>query len=398
MRNSTIIALRMVVRRPVRSLLAALGVALTIGALVVAVSIARRGQAQALAEIRQMGATVLTVNAQASRNRGDRARTGAEVSTLTLHDARAIEQSVPGVRAVAAEYRATVPVIVGDLARQATVSSIEPAYATLREAPMRAGRFFTQREDAAAERDAVLGAQMARDLFGVRDPVGELIRVRGIPFVVIGVLPARGTGLDAFDEDEVIFIPLTTARRRLFQVDHVQRLFVRVDAESDLTIVGDAVRTLLGVRHRAGTDGPADFRVQDQRRLVTLRESAVLRLGSFQVAVTGILLTAGAGGVFALQYLSVRERRPEIGTRRALGASRGAIFGQFMIEATMITMSGACLGAVAGTVGTMMAGTHASLSLVASACVACAVAGTLAAIDPARRAAMLPPAVACRAA
>lgn len=389
-------ALRLVARRRTRSGLAALGAAATLASLLVAVAVAERGRRDALDEIQRMGATVLTVSAQDSRSRGGRQRTGGVVTTLRLQDARDIERLVPGVTLVAGEYRGVAPVKVADLARQATIAGIEPSYARLRQSPMRAGRFFDESDDAQAQRVAVLGARLARDLYGDRDVVGEQIRVRGIPFVVIGLLAERGTGLDAFDEDEVVFVPLKTARRRLFQVDYVQRLFIRADASADVGTVGATVAALLrGTHPTTATDAP-DFRVQDQRRLVSLRETTIARLGAFQWIVAGVLLTAGAAGVFALQFLSVRERRSEVGTRRAVGATRGVIFAQFVAEAAVITVIGGMLGVIIGMFGAGVAGVRVSVPVAIAAFSASCIAGIAAAFEPARRAAHLPPAVAFR--
>jgi putative ABC transport system permease protein len=391
------LALRMVVRRPVRSVLAALGLAITLGAVLAAVAIAERAKTSALADIRRMGANVLTVSAEASRNRGGRARTTSVVTTLTLVDAREIEQTVVGIVRVAAEYRSVVPVRVGDLARQAAVAGIEPSYGTLREASMRSGRFFDAADDVQGQRVAVLGARIANDLFAGIDPTGNVVRLRGVPFFVLGVFTERGTGLDAFDEDEAIFIPLKAARRRLFPVDYVDRLFVRTDESADLGQVATAIVGALRARHHVIGQEPLDFRVQDQRRLVTLKETAVERLGAFQVEVSGALLFAGALGVFALQWLSVRERRGEIGARRAVGATRGMIFRQFLLEAAVICVTGSTVGIALGLAAAAAAHVSVASGLAAAAFAVSVGAGMAASGIPARAAAALHPAIALRA-
>lgn len=390
-------ALLMVSRRPARSVLAALGAAVTLAALHIAVSVADRGRKEALNEIRRMGATVLIVNAEQSRNRGGRARTGLEVKTLTLRDAREVERLVPGVALVAGEYRAVIPVKAGDLARQTTISEIEPSYAALRDAPMQSGRFFSLDGENEGQRVAVLGARVARDLHGGLDAVGQPIRLRGIPFTVIGILPDRGTGLDAFDEDEVVFNSLKTARRRLFQVDYLQRLFIRAAPSANLVDVAASIVATLAARHRGGDPAPPDFRVQDQRRLVALQQTAIDRLGTFQVEVTVALLVAGAAGVFALQLLSVRERTAEIGTRRALGATRGMIFGQFLLESCVVIVTGGVLGVGLGLGVGSVAVAAVAPALALGAFLACLACGLLAAVEPARRASGVPPALALRA-
>ena len=195
------IALRMVYRRPMRSLLAAAGLAVTLAALLVAVAVAEKGKSNALSELREIGANVLTVSAEPRRNRGGRAGAADVVTTLTLADARDIAREVVGVSSIAAEYRAEVPVKAGGFARQPRVAGVEASYAQLREAPLALRRFFDEADDVQGQRVAVLGGRIARDLFGARNPVGELIRISGINFTVIGTLTERGLGLDAFNEE-----------------------------------------------------------------------------------------------------------------------------------------------------------------------------------------------------
>jgi putative ABC transport system permease protein len=392
-----VLPLRMVWRRSLRSALAALGIAIVIGAMLMAVAIAEKGKRAALGEIQRMGANVLTVSAESQRNRGGRARGAAVVTSLTLVDARIIEREISHVGLVVGEYRAVIPVKVGDLARQAVVSGIEPAYGTLREAPIRAGRFFDDGDDAQRQRVAVLGARIAADLFGSVEPVGSTIRLRGVLFNIIGVFAERGTGLDAFDEDEAIFVPLKTARQRLFPAEYVHRLFVRVLEGGDLADVGAAIVGTLKARHHTTGQDPLDFRVQDQHRLVTLRETTVRRLGAFEAEVTSALLLAGAMGIFALQLLSVRERRGEIGTRRAIGATRTMIFAQFLIEASAICVTGSLVGAALGACSAAVAGATIEARLAIAAGGVSIASGVFASVFPALAAASLHPAVALRA-
>lgn len=361
-----------------------------------AVGVAERGREKALAQIAALGARVITVSAEPGRNQGTRARTGGIVTTLTLENERAIVRGVDGVAGAAAEYRQTVPVTVGGLARRAMVAGVEPSYAWLRGGEAPGGRWFTAREDRDESRVAVIGATLARDLFEGRDPVGELIRVRGMPFVIIGELAPRGVGLDAFNEDEALFIPLRTLRRRLFPVTYVQRLFVLAKSRATLSEVEASIAGLLRRAHPHRAGEPADVRVQDQRRLVTLEETTVGRLRQFQVVVSGALLALSTIGVLALQLLAVRERRAEIGTRRALGATRGMIFGQFFAEGAALTLAGTLAGAALGDGAAGVAGLPLSpVFLLLAAAVLCA-AGIVAAAEPARRAAGLLPAVALR--
>jgi ABC-type antimicrobial peptide transport system permease subunit len=213
---------------------------------------------------------------------------------------------------------------------------------------------------------------------------------------VIGVLPERGTGLDAFDEDAVVFVPLRTATRRLFNVEYVHRIFVRVEEGTSLDDARAGIVSLLAQRHPRRAGDSVDFRVQDQRRLVTMREGAADRLRTFQIAVAVVLLVAGGSGVFALQLLATRERRAEIGTRRALGATRWEVFSQFVAEAAIVAVAGTVVGVGAGYVGARLADIPLRPALAVLAAGASLVTCAAAAALPAYRVARLPAAAALR--
>ena len=364
------IALRMVYRRPVRSLLAALGVAIVVAGLVVAESIGQRGADAARREIERIGADVITVSAVPARSRGGRVRVAGVVTTLQERDARELA-NVAGVRTVSAEYRDRVPLKVGAFARQAVVAGVDPAYASLRDAPVARGRFFDVDDADAARRVVVLGARIAADMAG---------------------------GLDAFDEDETIFVPLGTARQRLFQQTYVQRIFVRVANADSLDEAAQSIRAALLFRHPVRPPDSMDVRVDDQRRLIVTRQTTIARMRVFSIVVGIILITAGAAGIFGLQLLSVSERRTEIGTRRALGARRAHVFWQFAIEAGLVTVAGALAGVLLAAVYARAGAFDVDRRIMIGAFAACTVSGVVASLRPAWRASRVPPAVAIKSA
>jgi ABC-type antimicrobial peptide transport system permease subunit len=395
-------AFRTLARRPLRSGLVVIGVSVGVGALLIAEAVAERGRLDAVNEIATMGANVVIVSADASRNRGGRARTSDDVSTLTIRDAREVAYSVPGVLSHASEYRGTVPVKIGSLARQASVAGVDASYATLREAPMARGRFFSTAEATSALRVVVLGAQLAQDLDGSVDPVGDNLWIRGIPFRIVGVLPQRGTGLDAFDEDGVAFVPLRTAQRRLFQVDHVQRVFFRIDeSRTNLTEAATAIAALLRERHHSVRGSPIlnadDFRVDTQLRLVEMRQTSALRLRAFEVGTGLLLLAVGAGGTFALQQLTVRERLTEVGVRRALGATRNNVFFQFLTESSAASVAGGAVGVCIARIAAYVTKVEFSRDLVLAVYGACVFSCVTAACVPVWRVVRKQPADALRA-
>jgi putative ABC transport system permease protein len=269
------------------------------------------------------------------------------------------------------------------LARRVNVNGVDATYGTLRDAPLEGGRFFTVEEANAAERVAVIGFRVARDLYGDRDPVGDVLRIRRIPFTVVGMLAERGTGLDAFNEDEIVFVPLTTANRRLYSVTYVARLYARVRDLSVTVAIGDLFRR----RHHFG-----DVRIETQERLVSLQSKAAKRLRWFAITAASALLAAAAGGIAAWTALGVRARRAEIGVRRAVGATKPRIVAQFLAEAALVCVPGAVLGAGVG----LVAGPPGGAAMVAAAGAACVLAGLAAASFPAVRAARMPPGAAVR--
>ncbi len=396
-RRQTGEAFRMLVRRPLSFALIATDVAVALGALIIAEAIAERGRMATVHEIASMGANVIIVSAQQSRARGGRRRTGEEVTTLDVGDARQIATSVRGVASVAVEYRASAPVKFGSLARQASISGVDAGYGGLRSAPMLRGRFFDQSETESAQRVAVLGAQLARDLFADEDPVGEILWVRGIPFQVVGVLPQRGTGVDAFDEDGVVFVPIRTAQRRLFQIDYVQRIFVRIDEiETTLDEASRAIARSVAKRHHVlddqiGTE-TADFRVETQGRLLDMRTTSARRLRLFEITTAVLLVGAGSGGTLALQNLAVRGRLNELGTRRALGASRNEIFRQFLTEAATASVIGGMIGVIIAVAAGAIAGWGLSVDMGVAVFVTCVSGCICAACVPAWLSARLQPA------
>jgi ABC-type antimicrobial peptide transport system permease subunit len=211
--------------------------------------------------------------------------------------------------------------------------------------------------------------------------VGDVLRIRRIPFTVVGMLAERGTGLDAFNEDEIIFVPLTTATRRLYPVTYVARLYARV---RDLSVTVD-IGALFRRRHH-----DADVRIETQERLVSLRSTAAKRLRAFEVVAAVALLGAAAGGISAWTALGIRARRAEIGVRRAVGATQRSIIAQFVAEAMIVCVPGALIGAAAGLAAGPPGG------LVPGAATACVLAGLAAASIPAARAARMPPGAAVR--
>jgi putative ABC transport system permease protein len=231
-----------------------------------------------------------------------------------------------------------------------------PALARLRGLRVADGRFLDEADDLEARRVAVLGARVASTLFPGGDAVGRDVRIRGLPFEVVGVLQAKGVLADGSDQDGNVFVPLRTALRRVFNTTWLSAIFVSVGERAEAPAVESAVRALLRERHRLAPGAPDDFEVQDQVRLLALRQDAVRGLTLVTAGLAGVAMLVGGSGILALMFLSVKERTAEIGLRMAVGARPRDVLAQFLGEATLLAVGGWALGALVAAAGALALG------------------------------------------
>jgi putative ABC transport system permease protein len=220
------------------------------------------------------------------------------------------------------------------------VLGVEPDFFAIKSWTLQSGDFFDAEDVRRSARVVLLGWQVARDLYGDEDPVGERLFINRVPFEVAGVLDERGQGLDVINEDQQVYVPLTTAMRRLLDVDHYRSILLEVKDSRDMAPVAADVTALLRARHRISAFRPDDFSVGSQQELIDTQLAAASRLG-FLVRWIGFsgLVVSGLG-VLAIAWIAVRDRTREIGTRRALGARRRDVFFQFAFEASVLATIG----------------------------------------------------------
>jgi putative ABC transport system permease protein len=389
-------------RYRLRSVLAIACAALGVAGAITAVNYASGGRAQILTQIRRLGTNLLVISAEPSRAVAGRERTGDIVTTLTEADYLAIRREVPAIRSASGMVWQDLRLKAGYLSKVGRVVGVEPGYFPMKAWTTAGGRWFDAEDLRRSARVAVIGARVSRDLYNDVSPVGERIFINRIPFEVIGVLDERGPGLDGTDEDGHVFVPLTTAMRRVLNRNHYHALLLELPTPQQVESTATTLRQLLRVRHRSTAKRPDDFRVQSQTDLVRSQLDAADRLAFLVrwVAVSA-LLVAGLG-MLAIAWIGVRDRTREIGTRRALGATSGDIFLQFTIEALALASLGVAVGVLAGVVASRIAAATAGLPLVVdttNAAIAVVVALVLNLVFvslPALRAARLDPIVALR--
>jgi putative ABC transport system permease protein len=335
-----------------RTVLSVLGIVVGVGAVVLMVAAGRGAEERILGTIRSMGTNLIVVSAGQTRLVAGRQRQFGTEVTLVPGDADAITAQCPAVELAASMASKKMSVRWDAENTNTKVFGIATAGFRVRNIVVESGRLFGPEEDRARSRVAVLGPTVVRNLLGDVDPIGLRIRIGRIPFEVIGVTKPKGVDANGLDQDDLVYVPLRTAMRRLLNVAHVEAIYVRARSAGILDEGEEQIRELLRRRHRL-REKPDDFTIQNQAVLLaTERETArsvTLLIGS----VAGISLLVGGVGILAVMLISVRERTREIGLRRAIGASRGDIRTQFLLESGLLATVGGVLGVLVGVAAAM---------------------------------------------
>jgi putative ABC transport system permease protein len=342
-------SLRSIWRFRLRSGLILLSGLLGVGGVISAINYAEEGRLKVLNRIQQLGTNVLVVTPNLSRNAGGRAKTGTIVPTLVASDYAEILREIPEIEKSSATVTASFLVKARELSKSnCLVMGTEPDYAPIRHWQTTEGEFYGIQEMRRSARVAVLGATVWRDLFGSESPIGKRMFINRVPFEVIGVLEERGQGLDATNEDNQVYVPLSTAMRRLANVDYFSAILFKVARWDRMDETTVAIHQVLSKRHRAFGNLPEDFQIQNQKSLVDTEIASSNRL-TFLVRCVGLsgLVVSGLG-ILAICWIAVGERVVEIGIRRALGATRSDIFFQFLFEAVVISVLACLAGVMAG--------------------------------------------------
>ena len=340
-----------VVTHKLRSFLTMLGIVIGVAAVIALMSIGRGATASILANIESMGSDLVTISPGTFTFGGVRGAGGGTI-TLTLEDAEAISQQVPYISSVAPSYSSNLQLVVGGENMNAQVTGVTPEYWEVQNLEVANGAFFTEYDYQRGTKLAVLGSNVKEMLFGDADPIGQQVRMGTIIVRVVGVLDSKG-GMWGSPDDGIL-IPLTALQQTVAQPRTAQgervvsSIALTVSDEEQAGYVVEEITSLLRSRHRLGSLDDDDFSIISMEEISSMLSEATGIMTLLLGAIAGISLLVGGIGVMNIMLVSVIERTREIGIRKALGARERDIWGQFLIEAAFLTLTGGIIGVIVG--------------------------------------------------
>ncbi|MCP9469585.1 MAG: ABC transporter permease [Nitrospira sp.] len=347
-------AVRILGRNRLRTGLTMLGIVIGVGAVIAMVSIGEGAKAAVAERVASMGTNVILILPGAVTTGGVRGGQGGVV-TLTTADAVELKKRVPLLRETGWARRDVMQIVHGNKNWNGTVNGISPSYLTIRGWSFTGGGPFTQQDLDTAARVAVLGQTAVDNLFEPgEEPVGAIIRINHVPFRVIGTLAPKGQSAQGMDQDDVIFIPFSTAERKVFGtyfLGSVGALFASTERPEDLAPAVAQIREVLRQRHRLQPDQDDDFFIRTQVDIGKVHEETSETLTIMLFSIASVSLLVGGIGIMNILLVSVTERTKEIGVRMAVGATRRHILIQFLVEAMTLSVLGGCLGILVGILG-----------------------------------------------
>src|SRR2546421_1543119 len=343
------IALRALEQNRLRSGFTALGIIIGVGAVIAMVGIGNGAKAQVEAQVASLGQNVIQVSAGSSSSHSSVRLGLGSSSTLTVDDAYALEREIAHVVAISPEVRITTQVIAGNRNWSTQIYGESPEYFSIRQWPLEDGAIFTEQDVRGAAKVAVIGSLAAEELFGGEDPVGEIVRIKNVPFTVVGVLTSKGASASGSDQDDDIIIPYTSAMKRVIgQQTNLRRINVQAADADALEEVETQITALLRQRHRIETGKDDDFIVRDQQEIAEAATATARTMTLLLGAVAGVSLVVGGVGIMKIMLGTLIRPPPQIGIRLAVGARSRDILRQFLMEAFSLSSIGGGIGIVLG--------------------------------------------------
>ena len=346
------VAMRALAVNKLRSLLTMLGIIIGVAAVIVMIAVGAGAQQRVQEQIASLGSNLLLILSGSSTASGVRSGFGGNL-TISEDDALAIAREIPETLS-GAQLRGTAQIVWGNQNWSTVIFGATQDYLEIRQWAIASGRAYDAADQAGAAKVCLIGSTVAKQLFGGADPVGQVIRIRRVPFTVIGVLETKGQSMMGSDQDDVILMPISTARKRVLGASNIAKqrsvgaIWVKVAEGADMKAVEEQVRSLLRQRHRLQPGQDDDFSLRNLEEVAATQEASSRVLALLLAAVASVSLVVGGIGIMNIMLVSVTERTREIGLRMAVGARTRDILGQFLVEAVTLSLIGGLAGIAIG--------------------------------------------------
>lgn len=350
-KNRTIlkVAFRALARNKLRSLLTTLGIIIGVACVVATIGIGEGARLQSENQLRSLGTNFLMIFPGTTTSSGARTGFGTN-SKLSSDDVDAIRREVSSVAYVSASNRTVAQVVYGNQNWSTSIQGGEVDWPLIRSWNVASGQFYTDQDNRTAAKVCVLGKTVATTLFGDDDPIGKAIRIKNIPFKVVGVLESKGGSMMGQDQDDVVLVPYETVRKKLLGTTSVGSILASASSNEQVQQAQDEISALLRQRHRinkaAGQDD--DFMIRSQTEMLQQAEEQSRTMSYLLWSIAGVSLLVGGIGIMNIMLVSVTERTREIGVRMAIGAKGGDIRAQFLVEAVVLAICGGAVGIALG--------------------------------------------------
>lgn len=348
--NILLSAFRALQRNKMRSFLTMLGIIIGVGAVIAMLAIGQGAEYSVKEQIAALGTNVLMVYPGAQQQAGVRSAAGA-ATTLTEDDALAISKECPAVQYISPGSMAGGQVIAGNLNWSTGIQGVGTDYLEIRQWPIEYGEFFTDQDVKAAAKVCILGRTVADNLFPESSPVDQTVRIRSVPFKVVGVLTKKGQNAMGQDQDDVILAPYTTVIRRLSHWPNLRFILVSATSLKDISVAQTQISELLRMRHKIQPYDSDDFTIRNQTDLAATATATTDILTILLASIASVSLLVGGIGIMNIMLVSVTERTREIGIRMSIGARSRDILTQFLIEALVLSLLGGIVGIILGVAG-----------------------------------------------
>ena len=347
------IALRAIKANKMRSILTSLGIIIGVAAVIIMLAIGNGAQITIQNEMKSMGTNLVMIRSGTSTSGGKRMGHGSQ-PTMKASDGNAIEEKIDGIAMAAPVLNDAGQVVYGNANWSTSIVGTDNRYFQIKDWDLAYGRYFSQTDVKNAGKVAILGTTVVKELFGDVDPLGKTIRVKGIPFNVIGVTTSRGQSGPGMDQDDMIYIPLSTAQKKVTGIsfpDMVNMIMLQAETAEDTYKTQDSIRALLRQRHNLGQNKDDDFVIMNLTQMMEMMETSTQVLTILLGSIASISLLVGGIGIMNIMLVSVTERTREIGIRMAIGAKSWDIRLQFLTEALVLSLIGGLIGVIIGLLG-----------------------------------------------